>query len=194
MHRSSGARTAAVAFAATRRVVLAVVVASLTLAGHAAGQGTLPGTVGIGLAVLIATGLAFTAASRPRSWLWLLLFLLGAQVLIHAVLMVAMPHAHASAGSASLVPTGSAAVAHGVASVVAAVVLARGDAVLQSWTSLLVTRLGVDVPVESAPRPPVTGDPMGPQWHPVTSEHRWDVARRGPPAIACVWSPVLLSA
>ena len=194
MHRSSGARTAAAPFAITRRVVLAVVVASLTLGGHAAGQGALPGPVGVGLAVLLASGLAFTAASRPRSWLWLLLFLLGAQVLIHAVLMVAVPHAHAAAGSVSLVPTGSAAAAHGMASLIAAVVLSRGDAILESWTRLLIARLGVIVPVATQPVPAAAHLPSIRQWTPVASEYRWDAARRGPPTDARVWSPVLLCA
>lgn len=194
MHRTAGVRTVGTPFASTRQAALALVVASLTLAGHAAGQGALPGPVGVGLAVLIASGLAYTAASRARSWLWLLLFLLGAQVLVHAVLIVAMPHAHGTAGGVSLLPTGSAAVAHALASVIAAVVLARGDSVLQSWTRLLVSRLGVTVPAPTGPVRAAARISARPRWTPMTSERRWDAARRGPPIDTCVWSPVLVCA
>lgn len=165
-------------FTHMRRCVLASVVVSLTLAGHASGSGDLPSAVGVLLAVVIAGGLTLTATSRKRSWPWLVSFLMAAQVLIHVVLVISAPHAH---GASTLLPTGVTALGHLIASLIAAVVLARGEDVLLAWSRLLSSTFGWVLPpvLASAVGPTIVRDRNG--WTPIASDRGWDAERRGPP-------------
>lgn len=155
----------------------------LSLAGHAAGRGAVPSAGGILLAVILASGLTFAVTRQRHSFQWLLAFLLMAQLLIHAVLVVSHTHAMAGDGAMPLVPTGSTAVAHVVASVVAAIVLAYGEVIVAGWIRLCSTALAIWVtrtapPVEGA-RPVEGREP----WSVIDADHVWDVARRGPPVV-----------
>jgi hypothetical protein len=168
-------------FALVRRSVLTFVVVSLTLAGHASGRGDLPGSVGVILAVLIAGGLTLSATARPRSWPWLIAFLLGAQVLIHVVLVIATPHMH---GTMPLVPTGATAMGHLVASLIAAVVLAHGEDVLITWSRLLSSTFGWARPVVFVLDGVGAVNARFCEWTPIPSDRGWDADRRGPPRVA----------
>jgi len=178
---SAGARRRAVPFARTRQIVLATAVLALTLAGHTSAHGALPSTAGLVLAAMIAGSLTLVATARDRSWAWLFAFLLASQLLLHAVLVVSSGEAHMMYGPEPLLPTGWMAVAHVLASMVAAVLLSRGDAALRAWTNLLRASIGIHLD----PCLPIGAQPnaVAPQarWWPVTSERSWDVSRRGPP-------------
>jgi hypothetical protein len=170
----------AVHFDPIRRVVLAGTVTFLALAGHAVGRGELPGFIGLAVVLVLASALTFAACSKRRSAVWLLGYLLATQLLIHVLLVLASPHAHAT-GSQPLIPTGDMAASHLVAALVAAVVLARGEDTLEAWARLLSAGLTWLLPtlaplstspaqgIESAPWARVTSD--------LTAAHR----RRGPP-------------
>jgi hypothetical protein len=179
---TSGPRGSAVPFGATRRLALALVVVSLSLAGHASGHGTLPSSTGLLLATLIAGSLAFAATDRRRSLSWLVGFLLGAQLLIHVVLVVSSSHPVHGGGLMPLLPTGSMALGHLIATVVAAAVLARGEETLLAWATILSASFTWLVPTVVPPgdvaQPSADRDP----WAPVLSDRGWQVDRRGPPA------------
>jgi hypothetical protein len=170
-----------VRFTLVRRSILAFVVVTLTLAGHASGRGELPSSVGVTLAVLIAVGLTLTATARQRSWPWLIAFLLGAQLLIHVVLVIATPHAH---GSMPLVPTGATAVGHLVASLIAAVVLAHGEDVLIAWSRLMSATFEWAMPTVRVVERVGAVNAAFCEWTPIPSDRGWDADRRGPPRVA----------
>jgi hypothetical protein len=170
-----------VRFTLVRRSILAFVVVTLTLAGHASGRGELPNSVGVTLAVLIAVGLTLTATARQRSWPWLIAFLLGAQLLIHVVLVIATPHAH---GSMPLLPTGATAVGHLVASLIAAAVLAHGEDVLIAWSRLLSATFEWAMPGVRVIEGVGAVKTAFCEWTPIPSDRGWDADRRGPPRVA----------
>ena len=187
MDGSGGARRSVAPYTGTRRAALAGTVVALTLAGHSSAHGTLPSTAGLVLAVVIAAGLTFIAAARQRSVAWLFVFLLGSQLLLHALLVVSSGASHMTYGPMPLIPTGWMAVAHIVVTILAALALKHGDATLRAWAALLSTVLGL---------PPLAVGPVREQgitavapltrWWVKTSEILSDASRRGPPAFVRV--------
>ena len=165
-------------FALFRAGMLAMVVTCLSLAGHAAGRGTLPGGIGLLLVVVVAVGLTWTAVARRRSFAWLLAYLLGVQLLLHVVLVLAVPHGH-SMGHMPLLPTADMALGHVVASLLAAALLARGEQVVDAWSRLLRARLVWSAPSLAAPvgAPAVRAD----AWQPTPLDAARTPRRRGPP-------------
>lgn len=182
---SGAVRGSAALFTGTRRAALTTVVLALTLAGHTSAHGMLPGTGGLLLVGVIAASLTLVATSRPRTWAWLFAFLLGTQLLLHVLLVVASGESHMRSGPAPLVPTGWMAVAHIVVSVIAAAVLARGEATLHAWAVLLAAPFLPPVSVLA---------PIGarrdrvpffvPSWA-TSSDPRSEASLRGPPCAAC---------
>jgi hypothetical protein len=173
-------RTSAARFTLARRTILALVVVCLTLAGHTAGSAALPSATSLLVCVILACGLTLAATSRQRGWPWLVAFLLASQLLIHVVMVLASPHVH-GAGSVTLLPTGNTAIGHLVASGIAAIVLARGEQTLISWSRLLSSSFGWLLPaqVEPAGAPEVvTQDGL---WAPLAADYCGFVDRRGPP-------------
>jgi len=184
MRGTHGRRRGVVPFALTRRLVLAAVAISLSLAGHASGRGALPGFVGLLLVGAVAGALTVVATARTRSFTWLLMYLLGSQLLIHMILVLEVPHAHGMAPM-PLIPTGSMAVSHLLASFLAAAVLARGERILVAWTRLTMSSLGWRLPVVTAPAG-IRLVPISDFWWAPTAQIRvTDRSRRGPPAMVC---------
>jgi hypothetical protein len=158
--------------------VLGAVLLALTLGGHAAGSGALPDLLGLllagGLAFLLARAVSARALPLPR----LLAFLLGGQALLHVILTVS--HAH---GSTAHAPDAAAMVmGHVAAAAVAALVLSRGDALVDRWAAYLASAIRAwrltpaAVTAGSAPGPqPLAADT------PRLESLRHHVERRGPP-------------
>ena len=169
-------------FRVTRRVFLAVVVVTLSLAGHAAGSAMLPSLEGFGLAVLLAS--ALTVAVKPGvSAVRLLAILLGVQALLHAVFVLSSDCIPASGSPMSLVPSGVTVVGHVVASIVAVAILRRGDELLSRWTALLAAAFATP---ETALAPiPVRLQIRATVWearHFGADGHFFSQVRRGPPS------------
>ncbi|MBK9740567.1 MAG: hypothetical protein IPO93_13910 [Actinobacteria bacterium] len=172
-------------FAATRVAALSLVVFALSTSGHAAESAVLPSTLGLALTLVLSIGLTSAAVARPRSIVWLLLYLAGAQAVIHVVLVVsASSHHPTSMTVAPLLPSGMMVAAHLAVSVVAAAVLAFGERTLVAWARLLAVAIGARIiaclRLAQASAAIVAGDSVV-----VTLRHAsWGVARRGPPALA----------
>jgi hypothetical protein len=105
----------------------------LTLAGHTAGAGALPGVVGIGIISLLSFALTYAVSDRRRSFGWLLGYLLAAQVLLHVLLTFTAGHAH----EAAPVPLATMLVGHACAALLATVALAYGNDLLDRWATYL---------------------------------------------------------
>jgi hypothetical protein len=133
--------------------VLALVVLAISLAGHAAGSQALPTFFGLLLALSLTLALSSVATSRRRSFGWILGFVLALQVLLHFTLVI-VGSDHSGTAHESLIPGASGVLGHVVASILAAVVLAYGDRLLDRWASLLGTAFGsgfvLDAPVLAA--------------------------------------------
>lgn len=168
-------------FAGTRRIVLTTVVVALTLAGHSAAEGALPSAWGLALAVLIAAALTLIAIAKTRSWAWLFAFLLGSQVLLHAILVVTAGHSHATGGSSLLVLTGWMAIAHVVVAALAAAVLAFGEMTVSAWARLLSATLGMRFAGLGPVNERTIVHSLRTRWFTITSDLAWDATRRGPP-------------
>lgn len=166
---------------AARTALVAAPLAVLTLAGHALASGAIDlfGTmVTVGLSVLLA--LALTSV-RPRalSWLPVLVTLLAGQALLHLVLTFAGDHAHAGAAS-TISPTAMLA-GHGVAALVATVLVIAADRLLLRWCSFLSAVLGTSPVVVAAPATRVARAPGLNDAESSTNLLRHRVVRRGPP-------------
>ena len=156
----------------------------LTLAGHAAGSGSLPGPLGLIIAGALAFGLAFATGARPLAPLQLLGFLLGGQALLHLVLVSAGGHAH---GPAAGPGTATMIAGHTAAAVIAAVLLDQADQLINRWVSFWSTALGAAQPTIVATQEPrrLRATPIAPARS--LSEHlQHYVVRRGPPAPVCI--------
>ncbi|MCX6433738.1 MAG: hypothetical protein NTX29_13500 [Actinobacteria bacterium] len=152
----------------------------LTLAGHAAGSGSLPGPLGLAIATVLAFGLAFATGARQLAPMQLLGFLLGGQILLHLVLVSAGGHAHGAApgpGTAAMIA------GHVAAAVIAAVLLDQADQLIDRWVSFWATALGATPLIAGAPQETrrLRATPIAPASS--RSEHlQHYVVRRGPPA------------
>ena len=181
-------------------------VLTLAAAAHAAGGGQLPAP-GILLAVLALTVLACTAATRLRLSFPAMTLLLGAgQVVLHEVFTVSSAAGpaggapvpdlhHVSSASSPIIGTAAGhlhqpdspagtlmLLAHALATVTCAVLMAKGEAALwalAAWLRPLV-RLPEAVRPDAGPRPAVPAPPS------VAPFRRWrhlrQDSRRGPPS------------
>lgn len=169
-------------FAVTRAAVLTVVVMSLSLAGHAAASADLPSALGVLLAFALSAGLTVSAIAKPRSWAWLVGYLLGAQALIHVVLVVSGTGHHAgTAAMVPLVPSASMALAHVTASLLAACVLAGGERTVRSWKALLSAALGIVAAPGLAVDQPTAIVVDRDRWVAASWDAGAGTSRRGPP-------------
>ena len=169
-------------FTWTRRIVVATVVVVLSLSGHAAGSSMLPNLPGLLVALSLTCALTVTVDPRTTP-LRMFAFLLGMEVLLHAVFVVSSDH-HVGSGASTLVPSAASVLGHVSAAAIAMVVLRHGDRVLLSWSALLAAVFGapcVDLPALAARPVPVAGP-----WDARTvgadapfSSH----SRRGPPVV-----------
>ena len=204
-------RTAAKApFHALRSALLSLTVLSLAAGAHTLGGGELP-AVGIMLALLALTGLASTAATRLRLNLPALAGLLGAgQLVLHEAFTVFSAPALAGAvpgpagrlsphhaGTVQL-PAGADSplaasgmdselsllmlAGHALATLLCAVLLARGEAALWSLAAWLrpLLRLPAAVAPDAVAVPAATGRPA--ESAPLPWRNLRRDCRRGPPA------------
>lgn len=143
------------AYRVTRIGVLALVVLAISLAGHSADSATLalPSAFGLGMALVLTIALCSVATMRRRTFAWILGFVLALQFLLHFTLVI-VGSGHAVGAHGSVIPGVSGVLGHVVASILAAVVLAYGDSLLDRWASLLGTAFGsgfvLDAPVLAA--------------------------------------------
>lgn len=158
---------------ALRGTVFGAVVWLLTLLGHAAGGGSLPGLAGATLAMVLALALGMAVAGRRRGLPTLVALLIVGQGLLHLVLSVTA-HAHTEATWAMIA-------GHLVAAVLAAGVVDRGEQTVARWLAYLAQAIGgsaLPLPQPARLAPDLTS--------PVRA-HRYDAAivhhvvRRGPP-------------
>lgn len=153
--------------------------AVLTLAGHAAGGGTLD-PFGICAIVALSTGLAATTARRRPTWARVLIVLLAAQALLHVVLTFTSDHAHPTTSVS--VPT--MVIGHVVASMLAATILVRADALLDRWAGYVAAVIGAPLPTRDRPQPPSPGlVARVAERTPSLLVTRHRIVRRGPPAL-----------
>lgn len=164
-----------------RWALIALGLAILTLSGHAAAADRLPGPGALAAAGVLCAALAVPLAQRRRSLLGLAGWLLGAQAILHVVVAVTDGHGHGN----GLVPGPAMVVAHAVAGLGVAAVVAWADDLLIAWQHLTRTLLGgVVIPsdlVLAAPDVPVDASPL--DRRPQRQGHAW-AGRRGPPATA----------
>ena len=119
---------------ALRGTVLGAMVFLLTLLGHTAGGGSLPGLTGGVVTMVLALALGMAVAGRRRGLPALIALLILGQALMHLVLSVTT-HAHAETTSAMLV-------GHLVAAVLAAAVVDRGEQIAARWLAYLAQAIG----------------------------------------------------
>lgn len=121
-------------FTGTARVLRGVVLGSalfvLTVGGHTAADHGAHDLVEalwlLPLTILLSTALT----ERRRSPLWLVAYLLGAQLLFHAMLAISLGHGGLAA---SIAPSPTMVLVHVVAALVAALALHHADALLHRW-------------------------------------------------------------
>lgn len=159
--------------------MLAVTMTLLTIGGHAAAGGGLPGPVGVAIVALLATGVSQVLAPRRLRIASVLGLLLAGQGLAHVVLSVTGHHATTSAGGPGAAPMLGA---HVVAAIVAAVVLARSDELVDRWLTLAATVLGTPLPVLADLPRAVVRRPERSRTPGLTDSLLHHAGRRGPPA------------
>jgi len=142
----------------------------------------LPSFEGLLVAVLLAS--ALTVALRPGiSAVRLFAILLGVQALLHAVFVLSSDCMPASGAAMTLVPSGVTVVGHVAASLIAVVILRRGDDLLSRWTALLSAAF--TAPEFALDRVPARAQMLAPTWeaHLFGADgHLLSQARRGPPS------------
>lgn len=154
--------------------VFGAVVWMLTLLGHAAAGGGLPGFGGLLVVFVLAMALGSAVAGRRRHVPMLVFLLLAGQSLMHTVLSVTS-HAHATS------VTGTMLVSHIAVAVIAAVIIDRGEGLAARWLAYLAQAIG-GVDLASVPHRPRTVAASGgtdPLAFAIALEHH--VVRRGPP-------------
>jgi hypothetical protein len=168
-------------FTWTRRVVLALVVVVLSLAGHAAGSSLLPSWPGLLFATALASGLTVAVGVRTSA-LRLFGFILGVEALLHVVFVVSSDCYPAGGTTSSLLPSSLSLLGHVAAAIVAVAVLRHGDQALTNWSVLL--RAAFEAPELILGAVPDRSVPAAPAWDARTfgadsplSMH----SRRGPP-------------
>lgn len=108
----------------------------LSLIAHAAAAGSIPGGPALLGGIVVAAALAWPVAARQRSVAWLATYLLVGQLLIH-VSMVALGH-----HGVSYLPESGMVAAHAGVALVAALLFARGEQIVQAWLRAAARLLG----------------------------------------------------
>lgn len=165
-----------------RRARVALVSAALvvlTLAGHSAASGRLPGLLSVAIVVGTATMLTAAATARRVSPTWLAAYLIGGQALLHVLLAMSDAHGHAT----TLIPSPLMLAAHGAAAIGAALVLVEADALIGRWAGLVGQVFGIDRAIEiGTPRVRVSHRATNVDVPGVLPTLLNAVVRRGPPA------------
>lgn len=149
----------------------------LTLGGHAAGAGTVPSAVGLAMACGVSFALTYAVSDRRRGRIWLLAYLLGGQVLLHTLLSFTADHQH---GGAQL-PSPAMLAGHALAAIVATLLLAHADDLLERWLLLLSHALGAPRLGEGPDRAPADARPRHRARAGLLCALLHHVERRGPP-------------
>jgi hypothetical protein len=165
-----------------RAALVGAALAVLTLAGHTAGMGRVD-PLGVTLVAVLASMLALVTSGRSVGLGRLLALLLAGQGLLHLILaFTSSHHGHPAIGG----PSASAMLAgHGLAAVIAAVVVRHADDLIDRWGVLVGTAVGRRRPTTLRIVGPVS--PMRIPAAPMAGirEHlEHPVARRGPPTSA----------
>lgn len=149
----------------------------LTVLGHTAASGQLPPPTALGLVAVAGFALTFAVADRRRGALWLTGYLIGAQLLLHAVLSIGAHH------GGTWLPSTSMLAAHALAGVLAALVFAHGEGLAARWLAYLASVLGAPSLHPIACFLAVTAPPSDSpaRIHLLLVHH---LVRRGPPALA----------
>ncbi len=170
-------------FAGGTRAARAVAVAAAILlgsaAGHAAGGGHVADPLGLLLAAVLAGAIGVAVWERRRRLIVLFATIVGAQALIHVVLLVSGGHHPSSSGSPSaLRMTGC----HLAASTVLTALLATVDGVVDRWGRFW-RQFATDYSL--VPVPVRSGGPLAPVSLVVGRQEatacRHSLVRRGPP-------------
>lgn len=171
MARATGHRLAGTA--ATSAAILLI-----TVAGHAAGEGSLPGPAGLAAAGAFAFALTYAVSDRRRGLGWLMAYVLGAQALLHVLLQFASGHAH----GASMVPSPGMVAGHVIAAFAASLALAYGADLYDRWVAFLAHALGPRPLVIRRIGGPATARSRTPLTHARLAVLRHHLERRGPPS------------
>jgi len=166
-----------------RVALLAGLVTVLTVAGHSAADGALPGPLAWVVVPTVAGAFTRIAYERRRNVLSLALIVVVLQVVLHAVLVIVGGH-H---GSLAFTPSPSMVATHLVAAFVIALLVARADHLIDAWIEL--GRRCLAVAVRACEVPTVSRGSWLPAMPRITMT--MDVigaclTRRGPPAIPSV--------
>ncbi len=146
----------------------------LSLIAHAAAAGSFPGGSALLGGIVVATALAWPVSARRRSVAWLAGYLLVGQLLIH-VSMVALGH-----HEVSYLPEGAMVATHAGVALVAALLFARSEQIVQAWVRAAARLLGAPC----LPRLPIPGSSVVRSADPVVGSDPFvtvSMLRRGPP-------------
>lgn len=112
--------------------MLGAAVTALTVAGHAAAAGQVPGLLGLVAVGVTATALCASAFAARRSLGATALLLLGLQLVGHVLLAIG-DHGHGG----TLVPSAAMLSFHAAAAIVSAVLIGHADELASRWARLL---------------------------------------------------------
>ncbi|GGT16478.1 MFS transporter [Nonomuraea spiralis] len=135
--------TASLPFRLARAAVFAVVCVALSVLAHLFGGGSVTGPVTV-CGLLLAFGGGVAASARERTPLVILLLLAGMQVVLHVLFSLShTAHAYTALlhDHSGLVPGAGMLVTHAGATMMVALWLARGEAVLWGLLHRLAARL-----------------------------------------------------
>ncbi|MFA7323436.1 MAG: hypothetical protein WC005_03670 [Candidatus Nanopelagicales bacterium] len=165
-----------------RGVTAGITMLLLTAAAHITASGTAPSAASFVVLAPVAIGLSSVALERRRGYVWLAVFAVGIQALLHVLLSVTGAHA---AMHSSLLPSPGMTLTHIGAAITTALVLAHADVLLHRWIALARTLLFTGISFEAQPLAPVHtlayDDPNAHYLHDL--DHA--VSRRGPPPVIC---------
>jgi hypothetical protein len=119
-----------------RGVILGTALFVLTVAAHTAAHGRIQDLASTAWLLPVTILLSATLADRRRNVAWLVLYLLGAELILHLVLSVSLGH---DGQGTSFTASPFMAVAHVTAAVLAALALHHADSLLHRWLDFLET-------------------------------------------------------
>lgn len=156
-----------------RALALGVAMLLLTVVGHAAGQGAIPGPDGLGIAAVLSFAFATAVSSRRVPLVRLVLVLVGSQIVLHVVLDTTAHHA-------TWPPTTAMVVGHACSAVLAALVIWRGEECVARWLAYLAQAIGRHCAPVELPRSTATATHVTSLTRPARYLH-YILVRRGPP-------------
>ena len=169
-----------------RAAAFTIAMLILTAVVHTQAHGNLPsaGTL------LVLTPLVFALSAlllgRQRGYSTVIAFSLGTQALLHVLLTVGAGHgSHHGSHHASLMPSFSMILAHAGAAVVMALVLARADALVHRWITMVHTALFSFFVIELTTKTARTGAIAFVTTFLTGSDLEHAIHRRGPPVVIC---------